>query len=439
VGSYLRVAGKPVTFKAIDAHTLTMTFPQPFAPALRILDNMVILPRHKLLAAYDAQTMKDAWTPARPVTEVTGLGPFILTEHVSGQRLVLTRNPYYWRRDGDGQQLPYLDRLIIQIVPDQNAEALRLEAGAIDLMANAEIQPSDYARLKKLSDQGSLQLIDGGIGVDPNVLWFNLKPRAVDPKPWMRRREFRQALSYAADRQAIADTVFLGAAVPLYGPVTPRNATWFSPDAPTYPHDPARARQLLASTGLRDSDRDGMLEDGAGRPARFSILVQQGHAIRERAASVLQEQFRAVGIGVDVVALDLGAIFQRWMKGEYDSVFHAFQVNATDPAMTPDFWLSSGPQHFWNPGQSVPATEWERRMDELMAKHASSPSLPERQRLFAEVQRIFGEELPALYFVVPKVTIAVSRRVSNLQPAPQIPQLLWAADTLAVSAAAPPR
>jgi ABC-type transport system substrate-binding protein len=72
-------------------------------------------------------------------------------------------------------------------------------------------------------------------------------------------------------------------------------------------------------------------------------------------------------------------------------------------------------------------------MDELMIKQASSSSLEERQRLFAEVQRIFGEELPALYFVVPKVTIAASRRAANLKPAPQIPQLLWAADTLAVS------
>jgi len=75
-------------------------------------------------------------------------------------------------------------------------------------------------------------------------------------------------------------------------------------------------------------------------------------------------------------------------------------------------------------------------MDELMLKQASATSLEERKRLFAEVQRIFGEELPALYFVAPKVTLATSLRVHNLQPAPQIPQLLWAADTIAVSPSA---
>jgi peptide/nickel transport system substrate-binding protein len=433
MGSAIRVAGKPCTVAAPDPATVILTLPEPFAPAMRILDNLPILPRHKLQAAFDAQTMKDAWTPGRPVSDVVGLGPFVLTEHASGQRLVLTRNPHYWRRDEGGVALPYLDRLTLLIAQDQNAEALRLEAGTVDLMANADIRPDDYARFRQLRDQGRLQLLDGGIGLDPNVLWFNLKPRPNDRKPWMRRKEFRQALSYAADRQALADTVYLGAAVPVYGPITPRNATWFSASAPTYPHDRAKARELLESIGLRDADGDGMLEDAAGRPARFSVLVQQGATARERIVSALQEQFRAAGIGVDIVGLDVSSIFERWLKGDYDSVFHGFQASATDPAMSLDFWLSSSPTHFWNPSQPVPATPWERRMDELMQQNASGASLQERQRLFAEVQRIFGEELPALYFVVPKVTIAASTRVRNLQPVPQAPQLLWSADSIWVS------
>jgi peptide/nickel transport system substrate-binding protein len=431
--SYVQVAGKPVTVAAVDPRTVTLTFPQPFAPGLRILDNLPILPRHRLQAAFDSGSIKEAWTPGRGVADVTGLGPFVLTEHVSGQRLVFARNPHYWRRDRHGTPLPYLDRLTLLIVPDQGAEALRLESGAIDLMANADIRPEDYARFRQLRDQGRLQLLDGGIGLDPNVLWFNLKPRTRDEKPWLRRKEFRQALSYAADRQAIANTVHLGEAVPVYGPITPRNATWYSATAPAYPFDRARASQLLASLGLRDANRDGTLEDAAGRPVRFSMLVQQGHAIRERTGSALQEHFRAVGVGLDIVALDFRGIVQRWMKADYDSVFHAFQVSATDPAMTPDFWLSSSPQHVWNPSQPTPATAWERRMDELMQQVSSTPALADRQRFFAEVQQIFGEELPALYFVAPKVTIAASTRTRNLMPAPQIPQLLWAADEIAVT------
>lgn len=439
LASGMRVGGKPLSAIAVDPATVDITFPRPFAPGMRLLDNLPILPRHRLEAAYGAKTMKEAWTPARPVSEVVGLGPFVLAEHVSGQRLVFTRNPHYWRTDTAGVNLPYADRLTIVIVPDQRAEALRLESGATDLMSNADIQPTDYARFRRLQQEGRLQLLDGGIGLDPNVLWFNLKSPRAEVRAWVQAKEFRQAVSYAADRQAIADTVYLGAAVPVYGPVTPRNATWFSPAAPTYPHDLRRAGELLAGLGLRDATGDGILEDRGGRPVRFSILVQAGHAVRERTASVLQEQLRAAGVGVDIVPLEVGAIGQRWTKGEYDSIFHGFQVSATDPAMTLDFWLSGSPNHFWNPSQPSPATEWERRMDELMLQHASASSPAERQRLFAEVQRIFGEQLPAIYFVAPKVTIAASRRVHNLQPAPQLPQLLWAADSIAAAGAPPPR
>ena len=438
LASGLRVGGKPLTVVATDPGTVTITFPQRFAPAIRVLDNLPILPRHKLQAAFDTKTMKDAWTPATPPSEVAGLGPFVLSEHISGQRMVFVRNPNYWRRDASGASLPYLDKITLLLVPDQSAEVLRLESGAIDLMANADTQPENYGRLKQLSSQGTLQLIDGGVGLDANVFWFNLKPRPGAPKSWMQQKEFRQALSYAVDRQAIANAVYLGAAQPVYGPLTPRNKTWFSSSAPTYPHDLPKARQLLAAIGLRDRDGNGTLDDSAGRPVRFSVLLRQGSPLRERTASVLQEQFKAIGVGLDIVGLEMGAIIQRWQKADYDSVFHGFDSSATDPAMNLDFWMSSGALHFWNPSQPSPATAWERRIDELMQQQAATPSLEDRQRLFAEVQRLFGEEVPALYLVAPVTTLAASPRVQNLLPAAQNPQFLWNADRIAVTASTRP-
>ena len=88
--------------------------------------------------------------------------------------------------------------------------------------------------------------------------------------------------------------------------------------------------------------------------------------------------------------------------------------------MNLDFWLSSGNSHFWNPGQAKPATAWEARIDELTRQQVQAHDPAERQRLFLEVQRVFGQEVPALYFVAPKVTIALSPRVRNVTPAPQI-------------------
>jgi peptide/nickel transport system substrate-binding protein len=428
LGSSIRVAGKPLTFEAPDPSTVIVRLPTAFTPGLRLLDAVPILPRHKLEAALDAGTFRDQWKAGTPPSSLAGLGPFVLVEHVAGERLVFERNSRYWRRDANNVQLPYLDRLTIAIVPDQNTEALRMESGSIDLMSNGDIRPDDYATFKRASEQGKMRLIDVGVSLDPNFLWFNLqKGNAL-----FREKAFRQAVSYAVDRQAMVNTVFLGAAVPIHGPVTPGNKTWYSEAVPTYPYDPARARKLLLSIGLKPRAADGLLTDPQSRPVRFSLLTQKGH-IRERTAAVLQEHLRQVGITVDIVGLDPTGIIQRWQSGEYDSIYFGAQASSTDPAIgSAEFWLSSGNFHAWHPNQKTPATEWEARIDELMRQVAAAPTLSERQQRFAEVQKIFGEELPAIYFVAPRVMLALNKRVANPQPALQPPQLLWSADTLRI-------
>jgi peptide/nickel transport system substrate-binding protein len=174
-----------------------------------------------------------------------------------------------------------------------------------------------------------------------------------------------------------------------------------------------------------------MLEDAAGRPARFSILTQGGH-IRGQTAAVIQAQLKKAGIAVDVVELDPPSIFARYGKGDYESICFGFQSSALDPAMNLDFWLSSGSNHVWDPEQKTPATPWEKQIDDVMQRMAAPAPLAERQKLFAEAQRIFGEQLPAIYFVAPKVTIAMSRRVGGATPVILDPKILWNPDVLYV-------
>ncbi len=171
---------------------------------------------------------------------------------------------------------------------------------------------------------------------------------------------------------------------------------------------------------------------------RFSILTQRGH-LRERTATVVQEQLRQLGIAVDVVGLDPPSIFQRWTQGDYDSIYFGFQTSSLDPANNLDFWLSSGSNHFWHPNQSSPSTAWEKTVDELMRRQTAAGSLEERQRLFAQVQTVFGEQLPAIYFVAPKISVALNRRVGGAQPGLLDPKVLWSSDTLYVSDGANPR
>jgi len=435
LASAMFVGGKPLTVTAPDARTVVITMAAPFAAGVAMLDNVPIYPKHLLQTALEGGRFGTAWGAGTPPAQMAGLGPFVLVEYVPLQHMTFARNPHYWRTDAAGVQLPYLDRLVVDFVKTQDAEMLRLQAGSIDLMTQADVRPGDIKSLRQLRDQGSVQLVDPGVSVDPNLLWFNLTPAAAarneKTRPYLSRAAFRQAIAYGVDREAIANTLYLGAAVPVYGPVTPGNRTWYSDAAPKYPYDVARAKSLLAGLGLIDRNGDGMLEDAAGRPVRFSILSQAGH-IREQTATMIQGQLQALGIAVDVVGLDPPSIFARYGAGDYDSIYYGFQASALDPAMNLDFWLSSGSNHLWNADQKAPATAWEKQIDDLMNRMAAPAPLAERQRLFAEVQRVFGENLPAIFFVAPKVTVAMSRRVGGAEPVILDPKVLWNPDPLFV-------
>jgi peptide/nickel transport system substrate-binding protein len=363
---------------------------------------------------------------------MAGLGPFVLGEYVPGERLVFARNPHYWERDERGAPLPRVDRLVLLVVPDQNAEMLRLEAGEVDLVTG-EVRPDDLAAVRRLAGAGRLQLFDLGIGLDPEFLWFNLAPGAVPAsRGWIQRRELRQAIALGVDRQAMADTVYLGAAVPAAGPVTPGNRDWHDPSLAVPPHDPARARALLGAAGLHDRNGDGMLEAPDGGPARFTLLTQKGNTLRERGAAFLQQELARLGLGVDIVTLEQPALVERLTSGRYEAIYFGTQASDTDPASNLDFWMSRGAFHFWHPEQASPATPWEARIDALMQQQIAATDPAERRRLFAEVQRIFAGELPAICFVAPRVYVATSARVTHVRPGLLQPYILWDAARLGV-------
>jgi peptide/nickel transport system substrate-binding protein len=438
----LAPAGHPLTVTASDPLTVAIAFAEPFAPGLRLLDNLPILPRHRLESALDAGTFGSAWHLGTPVTEMTGLGPFIVSDYLPGQRTVLTRNPHYFMKDSAGTPLPYLDRIVLEVIPDQNTELLQLESGGIDV-TTTEMRIEDYAPLKRAVGAGTVQLLDLGPGYDSDSFWINLKPggtrtsgrRGDDPRaPWLQRDELRLAISLAVDRTLFADTVYLGAGVPVYGPITSANKRWFSADLRPPPHDPAKALALLASIGLTDRNGDGTLEDAQGRAARFTLLTQRGRTALERGAAVIRDELAKIGFVIDVVGLDSAAIIQKFVSGhDYDAVYFSVFASDTDPAINADFWFSSGSAHVWNIGQPTPATEWERQIDELMRRQIASPNEAERKRLFDQVQAIFAAHLPIVNFAASRVYVASSTRVVNVTPALARPQLLWSPETIAVS------
>jgi peptide/nickel transport system substrate-binding protein len=358
----------------------------------------------------------------------------VIREYQPGQRVLLDRNPRYFRAAEDGSTLPYLDRLVLQVVPDHDAELMRLESGEVDLGASA-LRVADYAPVRRLEDQGRLRLIELGVDVGVDAFWFCLAPevKQADPRfDFVRRPEFRQAISHAVDREAFAETVFRGAAVPVWGPVTPGNSEWFSPDLPRYAPSDDRARELLRGIGLEDRDGNGVVEDAGGAEARFTVVTERGVESYELGLAVLVAELARVGIALEIAELESSEVAKRLLACDYDAMYYRPAIAGLDPALNLDFWLSSGPAHVWHRAQRSPETDWERRIDTLVLEQAASRDFARRREQFTAVQRILAENLPVLYFAAPRLHYAHTPRVRGVVPSVLHPPVLWNADGLSV-------
>ena len=167
------------------SHRPHREYPAPFGPGLRLLDNLPILPRHKLEAALERGNLRPGLERRDPAGEIwLGMGPFQLARYEPGQRLVFARNPHYWRKaPDDGTALPYLDEVVLEIVPDQNAE-LRAAAGRAvrhDPAGTAPGGPRGAATAG--GGRASVSMVELGVSTDPDVFFLNLRDRYWAGRP----------------------------------------------------------------------------------------------------------------------------------------------------------------------------------------------------------------------------------------------------------------
>jgi len=271
-----------------------------------------------------------------------------------------------------------------------------------------------------------------GTAADGDLFWINLgAARGTDPRRrWLQHVDFRRAIAHAVDRVEFVNTVYFGAAVPGFGVISPGNRSWFV-DAPSPRFDVEAARTLLTGS-LQLTSRNGLLVDRDGAPVRFTVLTQRGNTALERGAALIRDGLSRLGVQVDVVGLEAGALVQRLMSGDYDAAYFRLLTTDTDPALNADFWRSSGSAHVWNPGQRKAATEWEAAIDRLMNEVETGLDPDARRRAFADIQRIMAREVPAICFAFPQLSFALSTRLAGATPAPSRPPVLWNAASLSV-------
>lgn len=432
----LIVGGKPVAVSKLDSHTVLFQFAKPYGPAERLFDGFAILPRHLLEKPYKEGKLGQLWSLSTPANELAGLGPFRLKEYVAGQRLVLERNPYYWKADSKGTRLPYLNELVFLFVPSADAQVLRFQSGETDLITR--LSAENFAALSR--QPRGYTLSDAGPGLEYNFLFFNLNDLeakagadALRRQKWFRDVKFRQAVSAAIDRQAIVRLVYQGRGAALWGLVTPGDRRWTDSSLPHPPQSLDRARALLMEAGFSWSATSGdpVLRDSNGQPVAFSILTSSSNADRMKMATLIQDDLKQLGMQVQIVPLEFRSMIDRVMQTkEYDACILGLANFDTDPTPNMNVLVSNGSTHLWNPSQAHPATPWEAEIDRLMEQQLSTPGYEQRKKLYDRVQEILFENEPMIFLASPDILVGAKNSIGNLHPAVLEPYLLWNVEQL---------
>ncbi|WP_236027921.1 ABC transporter substrate-binding protein [Candidatus Methylacidithermus pantelleriae] len=436
-GLEFTVKGKPFLVEKVDQWTVRIRTPGIFAPFLRNVGDLPIMPRHILETAWENGTLQKQWTVSdaqRHPERLVGTGPYRIRSYRPGERIVLEPNPCYWKVDLHGVRLPYIDFLITRFVKDQNASLIAFASGQTDAES---IAPDQVGWVQRLAPIHHFRIYDRGPSTSSTFLWFNQNPgRNKDGKPfvdpvklrWFTDRRFRQAISYAIDREGMVRGVLFGRGAPLWGPESPANTKWYNPNVKKYPYNPSQALALLAEAGFVRGD-DGVLRDSRGNVVQFTLLTNQENPLRTAMATVIKENLKAIGIEMELQFLDFGALVNK-IADSYD--YEACLLGLTgggDPADGMSVFLSKGRLHQWYPNQPHPATPWEARIDELMEKQLSTLDEAVRKKCYDEVQEIMSEELPFIYLVTPNAYAGLKERWYNID-VPKIGSIVWNLDRL---------
>jgi peptide/nickel transport system substrate-binding protein len=436
----MKIGDKPIEIKVADARHFTLVFPEAVSVPENYMSNLAVLPRHALEAALNDGTFAQAYSVTSDPKSIVTSGKFVVEASAPGERVVLARNPYYWKKDSAGNQLPYLDKLTLDVISDESNAVARLGQGTLDVYDR--VRPADFASLR--AGVGSARGYDLGPGLYADDLRFNLNPgKRDDGKPyvepaklaWFSDVRFRRAVSHAVDREHIAKNVWQGLATPLYGFIPPGNRAWAATDLPREEYDLDKSRALLKEAGFvaRDGADGAELYDAKGNRVEFTIVAPSGTKTRVDAAAVVQEDLAKLGMKVSVAPIDNAQLAQR-INQTYDYEAALFGTSATepDPSSYADMLRSGSPQHFWNPKQARPATDWEARLDELTAQQARETDHARRLAVFHDIQRIMAEQLPLIPLVSRHIAVAASTRIGNYRPSPLPPFSLWNAEELFV-------
>jgi peptide/nickel transport system substrate-binding protein len=431
----LFISGKSTKVEKLDAYTVRFTFPSPYSAAERVFDGLAILPRHLLEKDYLEGKIGQEWTLNTPPAQIAGLGAFRLKQVVPGDRIVLERNPYYWKIDAKGQRLPYLDELTFVVVPTQDAQVIRFQAGDSQIISG--LSADNYAALEAEQRARHFKLHDVGPGLEYNFLMFNLNddtegrlPEVARKQKWFRDTRFRQAVSAAIDRAGIVRLVYRNRGAALATHVSPGNKTWFNSSIPVPVRSLPHARELLRAAGFSWKPDNTMVDSG-GQPVEFTILVSSSNTQRGQIATLIQDDLKAIGIAAHVVPLEVRSANDRVLNShDYEAIVMGLVSGDADPTPDMNILMSNGQTHLWHLEEKTPATPWEAELDQLMQKQLITVDHQKRKEIYDRVQEVLAQQLPMVYLACPNILVGAEENLGNFHPAIIEQYTFWNAEEL---------
>lgn len=372
-----------------DPLTVVMKLKQPVPFFLKAFQptESPMLPKH-LLEDTDLAKIRQSAFMQHPV----GTGPFVLKEWRKGSDIIFERNKSYWKKGH-----PYLDRVILRVIPDDNARVVALQNGEIDLAPMNAI-PGSAIRLLA-NDKDLVVSHAGSEGLGPVMgLIANLRKKPLSDL------KVREAISLALDRKKIVDVIFYGQGEPATNPIIHDNRIFYNKDLKPYEFNPDKAKKLLDEAGYP------VKPDGHRFELSFSSLPYG--AAWDRLGEYVRLALGNIGIEVKIRKQDMGG----WLKQVYTDwdfdLASTFYHDYSDPSIVLEQEFVS-----WairRGGFNNAMGYRNDRIDALLKQGNTESDLPKRQKIYFEVEQILHDEMPEIFLMDQYYTNVWNKRVHGL-------------------------
>ncbi|MCF3934483.1 ABC transporter substrate-binding protein [Acuticoccus sp. M5D2P5] len=358
---YMLVDGKLPAFEVIDETTVRYTWDKPnprFLPTLaQARPPFIYRPAHYLKqfnpkygdqAEIDRQVREArvrSWAPLHNLRDdmydatnqdLPSLQPWIPTKSSTDRRFVMVRNPYFHRVTTEGQQLPYIDKVVMSVV-DGSLIATKVQAGEADLQSRGLVF-GDLPVLKRGEQQkGYKTYLWPEAYASAIALYPNLTVKDPELRELFRDKRFRQALSMAIDRDLLNRVLFFGLGKPSANTVLPQSPLYEAGhfDPPAY--DAKKASALLDEIGLTKRNSDGIRLLPSGRPLELIVETAGENAIEIDALELIKDTWKEVGVGLFPRPSQRDVLRNRAFSGELAmSVWAGFDNGIPSANMPPD-------------------------------------------------------------------------------------------------------